>query len=119
MSRFRVVLAAAVVAVAVVALSAEAATPQRLAGTVGPGFTITLKKSGKTVRTLKAGRYRITVTDRSEEHDFHLRGPGVNKVITSVDFVGRKTVTVRLKRGRYTYVCDPHADSMKASFRVR
>jgi plastocyanin len=27
-------------------------------------------------------------------------------------------VTVKLKRGTYRYVCDPHASFMKGSFRV-
>jgi hypothetical protein len=30
-------------------------TATTLKGTVGPGFTISLKKAGKTVKTLKAG----------------------------------------------------------------
>ena len=107
-----VVAAAALLAVA----PASAATP-RLVGTVGPGFTITLKKSGVKVKTLKAGKYRITVSDKSDIHNFVLRGPGLNKEITGVGFVGTKTVTVTLKRGTYTYVCTPHATTMKATFR--
>jgi plastocyanin len=54
-------------------------------------------------------------------HNFHLKGPGVNKQITSVAFVGTKTVTVKLTKGKYTYVCDPHATipSMKGTFTVK
>jgi plastocyanin len=70
------------------------------------------------VRSLKAGRYTITVNDKSNIHDFHLKGPGVNKVITSTPFKGSKTVTVTLRKGTYTYVCDPHASSMKKTFKV-
>jgi plastocyanin len=96
---------------------ASAATP--LAGTVGPGFTITLAKAGKKVTTLKAGSYTITVNDKANIHDFHLLGPGVNKVITTVPAVGKKTVTVLLKKGTYTYQCDPHASGgMKGTFKV-
>jgi plastocyanin len=97
--------------------SASAATT--LSGTVGPGFTITLKKKGKKVTSLKAGRYRIRVNDRSDFHNFHLTGPGVNRRITTVDFQGTKSRTFRLKKGTYRYVCDPHSDSMKGSFKVR
>ena len=94
-----------------------AATP--LAGTVGPGFTITLTKGGKAVKTLKHGQYTITVQDKATIHDFHLTGPGVDKVITSVSFKGTKSVTVTLKKGTYIYQCDPHARSgMKATFKV-
>jgi plastocyanin len=107
------------VAAAALVLSAPTgAAPKVLNGTVGPGFTISLSSGGKKVTSLKAGAYRIDVTDRSAIHDFHLSGPGVNKVITSVSFHGRKSVTVTLKRGTYRYVCDPHASFMKGSFRV-
>jgi hypothetical protein len=47
-----------------------------------------------------------------------LRGPGLNKVITSVAFVGRKTIKVKLRPGRYTYVCDPDHTIMHGSFVV-
>ena len=90
----------------------------KLTGTVGPGFTITLKKGTATVKTLKAGSYKITVNDKSNIHDFHLKGPGVNKVITTTPFKGTKTVTVKLKKGTYKYVCDPHASLMTHSFKV-
>jgi plastocyanin len=109
------------VAAAVALLTVPAAFAKTtLKGTVGPGFTITLKTmSGKTVRTLKPGLYAIRVADKSSSHDYHLKGPGVNKVITSVGFQGTKTFTVRLKKGRYTIVCDPHASSMRRTFRVQ
>ncbi len=99
-------------------MTAQAATPKLIAS-VGPGFTISLKTAaGKKVTNLKAGTYRITVKDRSDDHDFRLRGPGVNKVLSGVDATGMKTVTVRLKAGRYTVFCQPHAAAMRASFRV-
>jgi hypothetical protein len=91
----------------------------RLAGTTGPGFTITLKKAGKKVKILKAGRYTITVSDKSSSHNFVLKGPGVSKQITSVGFVGTKTATVTLKKGKYTYYCTPHRSSMNGAFTVK
>jgi plastocyanin len=97
--------------------ASSAATP--LAGTVGPGFTITLTKGGKAVKTLPHGSYVITVKDKSAAHNFHIFGPGVAKVVTTVPFQGTKKVTVTLKKGKYTYQCDPHAQSgMKATFTV-
>ena len=90
-----------------------------LTGTVGPGFTITLKRGALAVKTVKAGTYSITVSDKSGIHNFHLSGPGgVNKEITAVGFVGTKTVTVKLVKGTYKYVCDPHATTMHGSFKV-
>jgi plastocyanin len=110
----------AVIASAVAALllaSASAATPV-LHGEVGPGFKIEVEKAGKDVRRLKAGKYTIKVEDKASIHNFHLIGPGVNKK-TAVAFVGKRTWTVTLKPGKYTYQCDPHAASgMKGSFRV-
>jgi plastocyanin len=117
MTRITAVLAAAAVGALMFAAPAAPALP-RLVGTVGPGFTITLKKGGRKVTRLRAGRYAFVVTDRSGIHNFHVRGPGVNKVITGLGFTGRKTVTLKLRPGRYTYVCDPHKPSMRGSFRV-
>jgi hypothetical protein len=94
--------------------------PTKLVGTVGPGATISLKTaSGKRVSTLPRGAYQIVVRDRSDEHNFALRGPGANRTLTGVDFVGTKTVTVRLGAGRYTFVCTPHSDEMRGSFGIR
>jgi plastocyanin len=97
--------------------TAGAATPKLLA-TDGPGFTITLKNSkGQSVKTLTKGTYTIVVSDKSNIHNFHLTGPGLNKK-TDVGFQGQKTWTVTLKAGTYKYVCDPHATTMKGSFKV-
>jgi plastocyanin len=115
--------------IAVVALAAPpaAAAPDstaatRLAGTTGPGFTITLKRAGRTVTSLRAGSYTFTVRDRSTAHDFVLVGPGVrNRRISGLAFTGTsRPVTLRLRRGVYTYYCTPHrAMGMRGTFRVR
>ncbi len=121
MFRIALLITGLVAAMAVTASSVSAGpTATRLTGVTGPGFTITLKKGGVKARTLKAGRYTITVTDKSKEHNFRLKGPGMNRQITGLAFKGSKTVTVTLKKGKtYTYVCDPHVgQGMKGSFRV-
>lgn len=110
-------LAAAVVA-APPAQGAAQATPIKLVATVGPGFTINLTKGGKKVKTLKAGRYVITVRDRASSHNFHLRGPGSINKNSGVSAMGTRTWRVTLRKGTYRYVCDPHATLMKGSFRV-
>ena len=109
------VAAASIALLAAPALAAPQATA--LNGTVGPGFTITLKQGTKVVKTLKPGAYKITVDDRSGSHNFHLKGPGVNKA-TTVAKQGKTTWNVTLRKGTYTYVCDPHASAMKGSFKV-
>ena len=111
----KLVALAAIIA-ALVVPSALAATPT-LTGTVGPGFTITLKKGTAKVTKLKAGAYVIKVSDKSKIHNFRLKGPGVNKT-TSVGGTGTATWKVTLKKGKYTFVCDPHASIMKGTFTV-
>ena len=118
MMRISIGLLSLVADAALVLSMSAGAAPKVVNGTVGPGFSISLKSAGKKVTSLKAGTYRFDVTDRSAIHDFHLSGPGVNKVITSVSFQGRRSVIVKLTRGMYRYVCDPHASFMKGSFRV-
>ena len=115
MTRTRIALAATVVAL-VAAAPSQAALP-KLAAVVGPGFNITLKSGGKAVKTLKAGKYSLTISDKSGIHNFHLTGPGVN-VDSGVSRQGTKTYTITLKRGKYTFVCTPHLTLMKGSFTV-
>ena len=114
----RIALLLAVVAALASALAASSsAAPARLTATVGPGYTISLKKGPSVVRTLKRGTYLVTVRDRSSQHDFHLLGPS-GRMLSSVGWTGTKTLKLVLKPGRYTYVCDPHADEMRGGFRV-
>ena len=106
-----VLLAMAIGAFAV--LPALAATP-KFTGTVGPGFTISMAK-----KPTKAGKITLVVRDRSSSHNFHLKGPNVN-VKTTVGFTGTKTFkNLVLKKGKYTFVCDPHASSMRGSFTIK
>lgn len=110
---------AALVAALALTLPGSAATP-RLVATVGPGETITLRTAaGAAVRSLRAGVYTISVRDRSSEHNFRLSGPGVSRA-TGVGATGTSTWKVTLRRGgAYRFVCDPHADDMRGTFRAR
>src|SRR5690242_19039964 len=116
MLRTRLVLVTLPAAALVVVASASAATTT-LNGVVGPGCTITLKKGGQKVASLKAGKVKIVMKDLSNIHNFHLSGPGLNKK-TGVGAKGTFTWTVTLKKGTYKFVCDPHASIMKGSFKV-
>jgi plastocyanin len=113
----KLVALAAIVAALVVPSAIAAPSATTLVGTVGPGFTITLTNGGKKVSALKAGTYVVKVTDKSNIHNFRLKGPGVNKT-TSLGGKGSSTWKVMLKKGTYTYVCDPHATIMKGTFKV-
>jgi plastocyanin len=110
MRRTRLFVGTAAVALAVV-IPAQAAIP-KVTGTVGPGFTISIKRLA-----FKPGKTTLTVADKSGIHNFHLIGPGVN-VKTSIVGTGTKTFRITLKRGLYRFICDPHASLMKGSFRV-
>jgi plastocyanin len=117
--KLRVLLAASVGAAVFVAAAGAATNGGQLVGTVGPGFSIKVTMNGRAVKSLKAGTYKLVVHDEAASHDFHVFGPGLNKKVTSVSFVGTKTVTVTLKKGKYTFQCDPHASlGMKGSFAV-
>lgn len=86
---------------------------RRLSGTVGPDMTITMSKT-KTV----AGRYSITINDKSALHNFHLMGPnGVSKA-TGVAFVGTVTWKVHLVAGTWKFQCDVHPQTMHGTLKV-
>jgi hypothetical protein len=100
------------------AFAHASATPQ-LVGTVGPGFTITLKKGGKAVKKIPHGKYTFVIHDKATIHSFSLDGPhGLAKDFTTVPFVGTKSVTLTLKVGKYKFYCPPHEPIMFGHFTV-
>lgn len=109
--------AAALSAALIAATAAPAATPV-LKGSVTDQFKIFVTFGGKTVKTLRAGKYVLVVSDPTPSHDFHLTGPGVDKK-TSVGGKGTFRWRLTLRKGTYKYVCDPHSSFMKGSFTVR
>lgn len=119
MSRFAA-LAAVLVATSLLGASGGVAAPVtgELQGRVGPGFTISFTDdNGARITKLDPGTYTIEVEDESDQHNFHLFGPGVDRKTSIVD-EGKETWTVTFTDGTYTYVCDPHSGSMKGSFTV-
>jgi plastocyanin len=117
---YKTVLAAFAVSVSLIVASSafSQSSAVTLKGTVGPDFTISLKKAGKKVKTLKAGTYKFVISDKANSHNFALKGP-VKKTFTTVGFVGKKTIKLKLKKGKYTYYCVPHASIMHGSFTVK
>jgi plastocyanin len=96
---------------------AQADNP-RLVALVGTNdsFVISLRDAnGNAVTTLQPGTYDIAVSDRSQEHNFHLKGPGVDQS-TPIGETQETTWTVTIGDGRYTYVCDAHSSQMRGYF---
>jgi len=73
--------------------------------------------AGAKVRSLSAGKYKLTVSDTSKTQNFHLSGPGLNKK-TGIAARARATWTVRLKPGKYTYRSDK-SRKLRGSFTVK
>ncbi|HJX48382.1 MAG TPA: hypothetical protein VJ375_11075 [Gaiellaceae bacterium] len=121
MIRKGLAVAAATVLMLVLAAAASSRTHAvpTLTGTVGPGFTITLKQNNKVVKTLKAGSYKLVINDKASIHAFSLDGPhGYAKDFTTVPFTGTKTFTLKLVAGKYKYYCPPHEPTMFGRFTV-
>ena len=73
-------------------------------GAAAGGGKLRLSAGGSTILKLLSGRYRVTVDDRTAKAGFtvqELSKPAV--ALTGVTFVGRRTVTVTFKTGRWMY----------------
>jgi plastocyanin len=117
----RKVLVAASIVAAVTGGIASAAGSTKMLGTVGPGFTISLKSAtGSKVGTLKAGKYTFVVSDKSAIHNFTVKGPGIaNRTLTGTSFVGTKTAVLSLKPGTYTLYCTIHPTTVRTTITVK
>lgn len=90
-----------------------------LKGSVGPGFEISLTTAeGTPVDTLSAGTYTVEVDDQSDQHNFHLTGPGSVDQDSGVSETGTSTWTVTFEAGSYHFQCDPHSSQMSGDFEV-
>ena len=117
-----VIVMAAALTAAGAAFSRSSATPT-LKGVVGPGFTISLKKGGKKIKTLKAGKYKIVISDKSDFHNFTLERekpskPHMEKLISSTGGTGTKTLVWTLKPGNWRAYCSIHEAEMQQNFKV-
>ena len=113
------VLLLALAAVLVPGSARPAASATALTGSVGPGFTISLKNAdGTKVTHLDPGAYTITVhnLNTTAEHNFHLFGPGVDQATPFQQ--GTWTWNVTFTDGTYKFQCDAHPGIMKGSFTV-
>src|SRR5262245_61591635 len=68
--------------------------------------------------TIPAGTYTIRVSDDTDEHNFHIVGPGVDQS-TNVSGSGSPTWTVTFQSGgMYRFVGDTHVDFMFGAFQA-
>jgi plastocyanin len=113
----RIALVTLLAALVLPSAVAQADNP-KLVAVVGTNdaFVISLRDAnGNLVTQLAPGTYDIAVSDRSEEHNFHLKGPGVDQS-TPVGETQDTTWTVTIGDGRYSYVCDVHSSQMRGYF---
>jgi Copper binding proteins, plastocyanin/azurin family len=89
--------------------------PGKLSGKV-TARTITLTNGGSRVRSVAENTYKVTVDDSAKTQNFHLTGPGVNRK-TGVAAKARKTWTLSLEPGKYTYRSDKNR-RLKRTFTV-
>src|SRR5215471_3199250 len=113
----RIALVTLLAALVLPSAIAQADNP-KLVAVVGTNdaFVISLRDAnGNAVTQLAPGTYDIAVSDHSQSHNFHLKGPGVD-MSTPIGETLDKTWTVTIGTGIYTYVCDAHASQMRGYF---
>jgi plastocyanin len=119
---FRLMLLVPLALAAVLLPSAARSAPQAgtpLTVTVGPGFSIKITDaSNNVIRQLDPGDFTLTVKNLSpsQEHNFHLTGPGVDRASAFSNVTETWDVTV--VDGLYKYKCDAHPTLMKGSIQV-
>lgn len=117
-----IAVVAAALAAAGAAFSGGTSTPT-LKGVVGPGYTVSLTKGGKKVTSLKAGTYRVVLSDKSSFHNAVLERekpskPKLEKHLSGTAFTGSKTVVMTLKPGSWRFYCSVHESQMHQDFKV-
>jgi plastocyanin len=97
----------------------NAATATKLIGSVASDdFVITLTtEDGTPVTSLPAGDYTLEIVDKSDIHNFHMTGTGVD-VMSEVGSQEDEDYPITLTAGSYHYQCDPHSSQMNGDFEV-
>jgi hypothetical protein len=79
-----------------------------LTGTISASGRLTLAFKGKSVAHLKAGRYRITVVDRSSSTGLVLRKPSSKTLdVTGLGYMGTRSATVQFTKGTWRFGSSP------------
>jgi hypothetical protein len=75
-----------------------------LVGAIDSAGSPSLSVNGKRVSSLRSGRYKLTIDDKTAKHGFviaPLHRPSV--AVTSAPFVGRRSVILTLRSGRWVF----------------
>jgi hypothetical protein len=96
--------------------SGEAPAGESLSAQVSDESISLSDSSGNLVSRLDPGTYTIVVRDSSDDENFRLRGPGVDRE-TSEDGTGTETWTISFVSGEYEYRSD-HDDDLRREFSV-
>jgi hypothetical protein len=77
-----------------------------LTGAISSAGKLTLSFKGKSVKNLSAGRYTLAVTDKSGSTSFALQKKGQRAAVTVTGgaFVGKRSLTVDLTAGSWTFM---------------
>jgi hypothetical protein len=87
-----------------------------LAASVAATGKLSFTAGGSRVLNILSGRYKITVDDRTPKGSFRMQQAGKTPItLTGASFVGKRTVTVDLKAGKWTFYSSA---SRKSSFTV-
>jgi hypothetical protein len=90
----------------------SAAVVGTLVGRVNPAGKLVLTYGGIPVKKVKAGRYKITVADKTPKRSFVVgKTGGAVTTIGGIAFVGTKTVTLNLTTGKWTFYASGGAKS--------
>jgi hypothetical protein len=96
----------------------SAAVLGTLTGRVNPAGQLVFTYGGIPVKKVKAGRYKITVADKTPKRSFVVgKTGGAATTVGGVAFVGTKTVTLNLTTGKWTFFASGGAKS-SSSFTV-
>ena len=98
--------------------SGAAARTKLIGSVASDDFTITLTtEDGTDVTSLPAGDYTLEIVDKSDIHNFHLTGTGVD-VMSEVGEQEDEDYQITLVEGSYHFQCDPHSSTMFGDFDV-
>jgi plastocyanin len=84
----------------------------KLSAGIGPGTKLSLRPTSG----LSAGKFKVTVSDRTATDGFRLSGPGLSRA-TGVKFKGTTTWTVALNAGTYAFSSVRHP-KVRHTFRI-
>ena len=74
-----------------------------LNGVVTAAGSLRIAYKGKSVASLKAGRYAISVVDQSSSSGFAVKGKRGTSSVTGAAFIGKRTVTLNLTPGHWSF----------------